>query len=277
MEEGKTPNTNSSSLIEQLQQFDNAKGYGLSYKTVKKRLSPIISQIIQSNEQYVVELHNLIDNVETWSCLFALEILKEIKSEKSIPSLIKFIKKNENSDYWEYCEEAMYALNAIGKPAINSLFIEINGLFKQKIYYSFLVGSLTEIKDDSVYSFMVKIVDDYIQNPDKYRGWFQIDEFTYDFEAQGNKEATTLLKELLKSVKLDEKEFREIEDTIAIIEDPIKFNKTIELEAKRVEEKFEHGKRELGRNEPCHCDSGLKYKKCCLDGDIKETGKAKKV
>jgi SEC-C motif len=23
----------------------------------------------------------------------------------------------------------------------------------------------------------------------------------------------------------------------------------------------------LGRNEPCHCGSGKKYKKCCLDGD----------
>ena len=30
------PIINSSGLIEQLQQFDNAKGYNLSYKTVKK-------------------------------------------------------------------------------------------------------------------------------------------------------------------------------------------------------------------------------------------------
>ncbi len=26
----------------------------------------------------------------------------------------------------------------------------------------------------------------------------------------------------------------------------------------------------LGRNEPCHCGSGLKYKRCCLGSD-KET------
>ena len=32
--------------------------------------------------------------------------------------------------------------------------------------------------------------------------------------------------------------------------------------------------RKLGRNEPCHCGSGKKYKKCCLDKDIKEFGKA---
>jgi len=32
--------------------------------------------------------------------------------------------------------------------------------------------------------------------------------------------------------------------------------------------------RKLGRNEPCHCGSGKKYKKCCLDKDVKELGKA---
>lgn len=41
--------------------------------------------------------------------------------------------------------------------------------------------------------------------------------------------------------------------------------------------KEESLKRKLGRNEPCHCGSGLKYKKCCLGNDIKETGGPKKV
>lgn len=35
--------------------------------------------------------------------------------------------------------------------------------------------------------------------------------------------------------------------------------------------------RKLGRNEPCHCGSGTKYKKCCLDKDVKELGGPKKV
>ena len=29
----------------------------------------------------------------------------------------------------------------------------------------------------------------------------------------------------------------------------------------------EHGKKDLGRNEPCHCGSGRKYKQCCLSKD----------
>ena len=35
--------------------------------------------------------------------------------------------------------------------------------------------------------------------------------------------------------------------------------------------------RKLGRNELCHCGSGRKYKKCCLNEDIKKYGKARRV
>lgn len=37
-----------------------------------------------------------------------------------------------------------------------------------------------------------------------------------------------------------------------------------ETPQKKMTDKIEH-KRKLGRNEPCHCGSGIKYKKCCLD------------
>ena len=39
----------------------------------------------------------------------------------------------------------------------------------------------------------------------------------------------------------------------------------------------ERGKRKLGRNGPCHCGSGKKYKKCCLNKDIEKYGRAIKV
>lgn len=29
----------------------------------------------------------------------------------------------------------------------------------------------------------------------------------------------------------------------------------------------DHGRKHLGRNEPCHCGSGRKYKQCCLTKD----------
>jgi preprotein translocase subunit SecA len=30
---------------------------------------------------------------------------------------------------------------------------------------------------------------------------------------------------------------------------------------------YVRGYKKIGRNEPCHCGSGRKYKKCCLDRD----------
>lgn len=32
---------------------------------------------------------------------------------------------------------------------------------------------------------------------------------------------------------------------------------------------------ELGRNEPCHCGSGKKYKKCCMEKDEAQNRKAR--
>lgn len=53
-----------------------------------------------------------------------------------------------------------------------------------------------------------------------------------------------------------------------------------DIQRKIKEEGFvpsESGKRKLGRNELCHCGSGRKYKKCCLDKDIEKFGKAIKM
>src|SRR3989338_7303196 len=106
-------------LIEKFREFDNKEGYSLSYDKVKNKLRPIMQEIIQNGEKYLDDMHNILNNEETWSCLLALEILKEIKSEKSISFLIEFIENNEEGDYFEGCEEAMKALIAIGSPSIN--------------------------------------------------------------------------------------------------------------------------------------------------------------
>lgn len=39
----------------------------------------------------------------------------------------------------------------------------------------------------------------------------------------------------------------------------------------------EHKKIKLGKNEPCYCGSGMKYKKCCLNKDIEKYGHAIKI
>lgn len=48
-----------------------------------------------------------------------------------------------------------------------------------------------------------------------------------------------------------------------------KVSKKIHLEMKKL--------KKLGRNELCRCGSGIKYKKCCMNTDIKENGKARRA
>jgi hypothetical protein len=244
-------------LIEELQKYDNEAGYELSYDEVKAKLSDTIRKLTEKGESILDHLHPLLLREETWSCLFALEIIKEIKSERSIPYLINFIKKNEDGDYPDACEDAMFALSSIGKPAVEPLLKEIKSEFGNETYYFYLVGSLTEIKDEKVYSFMKEIVEDYIRNPEKYEEWFSIEHFVYDFEVQGKKEILPLLKELT-SLDISERERREIQDTINVIENP----KYFEQRTWRILVK-------VGRNEPCPCGSGKKYKKCCMGKESK--------
>src|SRR3989338_615119 len=119
-------------LIEELKKYDNKDGYKLKYEQAKKKLEPTVNSLISKGESAVDYLIPLIKNEETWSCLFALETLKEIKSEKSILPLINFIKNNDDSDYFENGETAMFALTAIGNPAIEPLIMELESNFKNR-------------------------------------------------------------------------------------------------------------------------------------------------
>lgn len=225
-------------LISQLQQFDNPKGYRLEYETVKEKLAPAVAQLIQKGEAALNQLHELLQYEESWSCAFTLEALKGIKSEKSIHYLIEFIKKNENGDYFESCDEALWALQAIGRPAVEPLLKELKNEFANNNFFGYLVGALTGIKDYNVYSFMVEITEDCLKNPEKYEDWFEIDAFTYGFTEQGKKEALPLLRRVL-AADLSEEEKREIESTIEALEDPEGFNKKIEAEAEILQKEFE--------------------------------------
>lgn len=248
------------SLVEELKQVDNPTGYGMKYEEVKQKLEPVMQKIIQLGEDNLDPLHALLFNEETWSCLFALQILKEIRSTKSIPHLVDFIRKNEKGDYWESCEDAMLALRAIGKPAVETLLREVKSDFEKKNYFAYLVGALTGIEDERVFSWMIQTVQDYIDDREKYEGWFDIQSFTFDFDIHGKKEALPLLYKLLE-MALPETEKREIRDTIRAIEEPEKLQEEIKSYAKLL--KVNTKARKIGRNALCPCGSGKKYKKCC--------------
>ncbi len=274
-------------LINELKRFDNYQGYKLSYERVKNNLQPTIKKLI-IEEKCLDYLHELIKDEETWSCLFALEVLQEIKSEKSIPYLIRFIEKNEESDNWDGCETAMLTLQAIGKPSIPWLMNAVEELFKKKEYLTYLVGALTEIKDDKVYSFMLEITRKYVENSEEYRDWLPIECLTWGFSEQQNKEILPLLRNILAMDHLSEMQTREIRDTVKILEDPEKFEEDLKQLCDRIKKedhelkdgeviKESTKKRKLGRNDSCHCGSGKKYKKCCLENDVDKHGRAIKI
>ena len=148
---------------------------------------------------------------------------------------------------------------------------EVSRAFEKEKFYSFLVSSLTGIKDKEVYSFMITILGDYLKNPEKYQDWFEIASFAYEFTEQDNKAALPLLKDVMASNIISEEEKRELRDTIKKLEDPEGFKKETDEIIKDM------GMVKLGRNDLCHCGSEIKYKKCCLEKDIKETGKPRKV
>lgn len=55
-------------------------------------------------------------------------------------------------------------------------------------------------------------------------------------------------------------------------DDTIVENASDELDVGEVQSPFVREHRKLGRNEPCHCGSGMKYKKCCLEDDRQRLG-----
>lgn len=256
------------SLIEELKRFDNEEGYRLKYGRVKEEMEETVESLVGEGDEALEYLHPLLERPETWSCLFALEAIKGIGSEKSVSYLIDFIRENEEGPQWDNCEEAMFALAAVGKPAVGPLLEAVKEDFRNEVFYTYLVGALTRIKDERVYSFMREVTVDYMENREKYAGWFDIDVFTYDFDKQERKEIVPLLKELVSMEELSERERREIEDTIKMVEDPEGFKEEMEREAEALKKALDKLKvkkvGKVGRNDPCPCGSGKKYKKCCL-------------
>jgi len=205
-------------LIEELKEYDNPKGYELEYEEVKKKLEPTIKKITEKGKKALDMLHELLEHEETWSCFFALEILKEIKSEKSVPYAIDFIISNEDTDYTDGCDVAMDVLINIGAPAVDEIISAVEEGLKEKIHYCCLCEALSKIKNKKGSELRLKVLKDYLSNPKKYRRWFNLVLFICDFN-EDDKEALPLLKQL-STTDLTEEESRELDGAIELIEDP---------------------------------------------------------
>jgi predicted RNA-binding protein with RPS1 domain len=90
------------------------------------------------------------------------------------------------------------------------------------------VGALTGIIGPAPYDFMVKITKDFIDKPWRYKGWFHIEDFTYNFVKQERQDAISLLKQVVEIKVIVGTEKRELEDTIRALEDPDGYEKEIQ-------------------------------------------------
>ena len=205
---------------------------GPSYFGMRKKIGEEVKKMKDLNENFLEKMHNILKTKDELNYLFALAVIKKTKSKNSVPYLIDFIKNNEGGDYSLYCDEAGFALKDIGELAANSLLNEIKLNFDNKKYFGYLVGALITIKNEEVYSFMKEVLNSYLENSEKYDGWFRIDGFIHGFVDQGHKEILPSLKKLLDMEHFSEHERIEIEDAIERLENPEKDRREFDEESK---------------------------------------------
>lgn len=225
--------------IEFLKSLDAEEFYDKDEDEVRRYAHNTLQELIHLGPQATTELLQLLQTEFTWSCFFALTIVRETKDPQSVPALIAFLKKESDDSMAN--EEAMFALQDIGDSSIVPLMESLEELFENKQYNFYLVGSLTGIIGPAPYEFMVKITKDFICRPTHYKGWFHIEDFTYNFVKQQRTESLLLLRQILDTKGVSSTERRELEDTIRALEDPARYEKEIEETANEIAEATKQG------------------------------------
>lgn len=222
--------------IDFLKSLDTSEFYMKEEEEVRRYASSAIQGLVELGDDGTKYIAQLLNTEFTWSCFFALSILRQTKDPQAVPALIGFLKKE--SDDALANEEAMFALQDIGDPSIEPLMEEIEMAFVIKEYPFYMVGALTGIIGPAPYDFMVRITKDFLGKPSRYKGWFFIDDFTYNFVKQGRTDALSLLEHLLKIKTLTNAEKREIQDTMHALQDPHGYQKNIQQTEHYLEQKI---------------------------------------
>lgn len=212
--------------IDFLRSLDTKEFMEKEEEEVRRYAQQAIKGLIQLGAQATPSLVELLETEFTWSCYFALTIFRETKDPQAIPALIAFLKRETDDSLAN--EEAMFALQDIGDMSIAPLIEEIEEQFNNKKYNSYLVGGLTGILGPESFEFMVKIIKDYLGKPWRYKGWFLIEDFTYNFVKQERTDIIPLLEQVLEMKNLTGSEKEELQETIRAIQDPIGYEKEIE-------------------------------------------------
>jgi hypothetical protein len=220
--------------IDFLRSLDTEEFYNKEEDEVRRYAHDVLQECIQLGSHATQELVELLQTEFTWSCFFALTILRETRDPQAVAAIIAFLKRETDDSMAN--EEAMFALQDIGDSSITPLIDDLEEAFGNKKYNSYLVGALTGIIGPVPYDFMIKITKDFIGKPWRYKGWFHIEDFTYNFVKQERPDAIPLLKNILEMKNITGNEKRELEDTIRALEDPEGYEQEIQETATEISE-----------------------------------------
>jgi hypothetical protein len=220
--------------IDFLKSLDTEELYNKDEDEVRRYAHNTIQELIQLGNHATIKLIELLHTEFTWSCFFALKIIRETKDPQAVPAIINFLKKESDDSMAN--EEAMLTLQDIGDPSIIQLIEDLEEAFDNKKYNFYLVGALTGIIGPAPYDFMVKITKDFIDKPWRYKGWFHIEDFTYNFVKQERQDTIPFLKQVLDVKTITGTEKRELEDTIRALEDPDNYENEIQETTKELSE-----------------------------------------
>ncbi len=212
--------------IEFLKSLDTEEFYNKDEEEVQRYAQKTIQELVALGAQATPKLIELLQTEFTWSCFFALTIFRQTKDPQAVPALIAFLKRETDDSLAN--EEAMFALQDIGDPSIQLLIEDIEEAFDNKKYNSYLVDGLTGIIGPESYEFMVKITKDFIGKHWRYKGWFHIEDFSYNFVKQGRNDAISLLQQVLQMKGITGNERHELEETIKALENPAEYEREIE-------------------------------------------------
>jgi hypothetical protein len=197
-----------------------------------------MKELVSMGRDATGELVGLLSTDFTWSCYLALKIIRESKDPQAVPALITFLKKDSDDSLAD--EEAMFALQDIGDPSVQPLLEELQQNFEHKRYHFYLVGAFTGIIGPVPYEFMVKVTKEFLSDPAHYRGWFHIDDFTYNFVKQARSEVIPLLRQVLEVKTLNGSEKEELRDTIRALEDPVAYQKEVQDTVDELSDNAQH-------------------------------------
>ena len=209
-----------------LKSLDTDEFFDKEEEEIQQYAGTALKELARMGSDATGELVGLLGTDFTWSCYLALKVLRESKDPQAVPALINFLKKDSDDSLAN--EEAMFALQDIGDASVPQLLGELKQNFEHKRYHFYLIGAFTGIISPVPFDFMVQVTKEFINNPAHYRGWFHIDDFTYNFVKQGRPEVISLLRQVLEVRTLSGSEKEELRDTIHALEDPAAYQKEIQ-------------------------------------------------